>query len=137
MLIFGSRPFGRVYNSDYSYVTTYFFHINFIPLIPIRSTLVTEAGQYDLPSVDGVAVLHGYSKIAFVLILFQLFFMLISIDGVTSGFESLVGSLGIVFLGAVVIAAAATFLGGNYLWNRVHKGPHPSEEDAFYWDDVL
>lgn len=131
MMIFGTRCFGQVNNTEYSFVTTSFFHINFVPLIPTSCVLVTAEGEYKLPSYHWPAVLHGYSKLlltAMVLTptLYSLYAAIYHGDMLTSSTPVMV----VVMLTLMALGILA-FYGLNTTYNELFKGAHPFEEHVF------
>jgi len=69
MFIWGKRMFGLVdYVAGYFYVVTQFFHIWFIPLIPLKSYLVIDGSEKDggfrgveIP-INGKSVMTAYLR---------------------------------------------------------------------------
>lgn len=124
MFFFGTRAYGRVHNTSQSYITTHFFHVNFIPLVPLKSTLVTKSGEYKLTSIDGISVLHGYSKIAMMLVLFDVLGWMVFSGWFDGVFQNLNKAFGVLSLIALAQVALIIGVGLNACWNRVHRGSH-------------
>jgi hypothetical protein len=67
IIIFGRRWYGRVDEHEGQYLATRFFHIYFVPLIPLESMWVNrDMGRqlYGVPTgIKGRSVLSGYARI--------------------------------------------------------------------------
>ena len=144
MMIYGVRTFGQVNNTEHSHVTTNFFHINYIPLVPTSSWLITAYGDMQLPGLHWPAVLHGYAKGALVLlVLGATIFALMT--GIEAGFFSggMVALVGVLLL---IVTGVVGFYGINTFLNQCFVGAHPLEEQllaaifdeqqAGSWDEV-
>lgn len=63
MFVFGGvRAIGRVDECDGSYVVTQFVHINFLPLIPLRSELRVATGEHRPIPLHPVSVIAAYLR---------------------------------------------------------------------------
>jgi hypothetical protein len=66
--VFGQKLYGRVYVVDGTFVVTQFFHVWYLPLIPVGSHVVLERdvhGACETLSIplSGVSVLAGYTRV--------------------------------------------------------------------------
>ena len=128
MMIFGTRWFGQVNNTDYSFVTTNFFHVYYIPLIPTSCWLVTAEGDYKLPSYHWPAVLHGYSKLVLTaLVLTPTLYTLHAAIYYGHMFTDNTTVMVVVMVTVMALGILA-FYGLNTSANAHFKGAHPFEE---------